>query len=73
MMTEAQPDYLAYLLRLWRVNATVGAWRASLEDPHTGEQHAFASLEALSDFLQAQMGLPPAGAPTGDEQSEKEV
>jgi hypothetical protein len=57
MTTEAQPDYLAYLLRLWRVNAAANTWRASLEEPHTGEQRAFASLEALFDFLRAHTGL----------------
>jgi len=33
-----QPDYVSYLLRLWRVH--VGGeetWRASLEDPHMGQ------------------------------------
>jgi hypothetical protein len=47
------------MLRLWRVDDQEGAvdaekpaWRASLEDPHTGERMGFARLEALFDFLQ---------------------
>jgi hypothetical protein len=64
MTNEAQPDYLAYLLRLWRVNAAAGAWRASLEDPHTGEQHVFAGLEALFSFLEEETGGCGRGAPS---------
>ena len=46
--------YLAYMLRLWQVGEAEGAvWRASLEDSHSGELHAFASLEALVAFLAA--------------------
>jgi hypothetical protein len=52
MMTE-QPGYLAYLLRLWRVNDDgKPVWRASLESPHTGERHGFANLEMLFAFLE---------------------
>jgi hypothetical protein len=63
-MTKQQPDYLAYLLRLWQVNGGNGpadscdqkpVWRASLEDPSTRERIGFAGLEALFDFLQAQI------------------
>jgi hypothetical protein len=52
-MTAEQPGYLAYLLRLWRVNTDEGpVWRASLENPHTGERHGFANLELLFAFLE---------------------
>jgi hypothetical protein len=52
MMTE-QPGYLAYLLRLWRVNDDgKPVWRASLESPHTGERRGFANLELLFAFLE---------------------
>ena len=45
--------YRAFLLRLWRVGQGEGAvWRTSLEDPHSGEVRAFASLEALMAFLE---------------------
>ena len=63
-MTKGRPDYLSYLLRLRRVSGQRGSrtgakravWRASLEDPHTGELHNFASLEEVFDFLRVQMG-----------------
>lgn len=55
------PDYLSYLLRLWRVSDDEEpAWRASLKSSHTGQQVGFGSLDALFDFLQEQAGLPPA-------------
>ncbi len=41
--------YRAYLLRLWQVRGT--HWRASIEDPHTGERRMFASVELLAAFL----------------------
>jgi len=50
--TEQRRDYLSYLLRLWQESAGEGIWRASLEDPHTGERTGFASLEDLFAFLQ---------------------
>jgi hypothetical protein len=45
-------EYLSFLLRLWRVKQNdENGWRASLENPHTGEVRGFASLEALWNFL----------------------
>jgi len=46
-------DYRAYLLRFWREGAE-SPWRASLENPHTGEQRGFANLEQLFAYLQEQ-------------------
>jgi hypothetical protein len=50
-----QRAYVAYLLRLWRVVSDDGAhspvWRASVEDPHTGQRRGFADLDRLYDFL----------------------
>ena len=47
-----QPGYLAYMLRMWRVDTGRGhVWHASLESPHTGERVGFGSLEALFAFL----------------------
>jgi hypothetical protein len=46
---SARLGYRAYLLRLWRETDT--RWRASLEDPHTSERRAFATLEQLLEFL----------------------
>jgi hypothetical protein len=63
-VSRAQPDYLSYLLRLWRVSEDQGVqggdaanWRASLESPHSGERVGFAGLEELFDFLLQQTGL----------------
>ncbi|MFQ5399783.1 MAG: hypothetical protein ACE5E7_09320 [Anaerolineae bacterium] len=46
-------DYQAFLLRLWRDDEQQ-PWRASLEDPHTGEQCGFANLEQLFAYLKEQ-------------------
>jgi hypothetical protein len=56
-MDKEQPEYLSYLLRLWRVNGegrTV--WRASLENPHTGERRGFAHLADLFTYLEKETG-----------------
>lgn len=67
--TRNQPDYLAYLVRLWRVSAGgTATWRASVECPHTGEQIGFAGVQDLFDFLSGQTGRArciPAGVPPG--------
>jgi hypothetical protein len=60
--------YLAYMLRLWQVqDDEAPCWRASLEDPHTGERRVFANLEALSTHLRAEMdaAVAPVPGPTG--------
>ena len=46
-------NYVAYMLRLWQVGSRSGksVWRASLENPHTGERQAFGDVEALVAFL----------------------
>lgn len=47
--------YLAYLLRLWQVEENgLHVWRASLEDPDTGERRGFASLNLLAHYLREQ-------------------
>lgn len=45
--------YQSFLIRLWQ-DSEGGAWRGSLENPHTGELRAFARLEDLLNFVQAQ-------------------
>jgi hypothetical protein len=65
-MAQEQPDYLSYLLRLWRESggeksqcgAAGAVWRASLETP-SGESHGFASLDDLFGFLRRQIGAQP--------------
>ncbi len=63
-----QPPYHSYLLRLWQVGTedTPGqVWRASLENPHTGEVLNFTSLGRLFEFLvdQCSSEPPPEGQP----------
>jgi hypothetical protein len=56
-MDKQQPDYLSYLLRLWRVSGEEKAvWRASLESPHTGERRGFANSTDLFIFLERELG-----------------
>ena len=53
--------YLAFLVRLWGVHPNGElVWRASAENAHTGEQHAFADMESLFDFLRAAVEKEPA-------------
>lgn len=55
-MVARERRYLSFLLRLWCIRQNDCAiWRASLEDPHTGETRGFASLEALMEFLMEQI------------------
>jgi hypothetical protein len=59
-MTAEQPGYLAYMLRMWRVDTEEGTvWRASVESPHTGERHGFANLELLFAFLEEKTEIQP--------------
>jgi len=51
-MTTDLRHYLAYMLRLWQTGSEEEpTWRASLESPHTGKRHSFASLDLLFAFL----------------------
>lgn len=56
----ATSNYHAYLLRVWREN-DAEPWRATLENPHTGERLAFAGADRLLAYLSGQ--LPPAAPP----------
>jgi hypothetical protein len=70
-MSNRPQSYQSYLLRLWRTATTGDAtWRASLENPQTGERHGFASLDAMVTFLRLQIGLAPD---RGDEEVEEAV
>ncbi|MEJ2736834.1 MAG: hypothetical protein P8189_25265 [Anaerolineae bacterium] len=55
-MSKEQPDYISYLLRVWRSNGDATTWRASLQNPHTGERIGFASINELCAFLRQQIG-----------------
>ena len=63
-------NYLSYLLRLWREKGgeTI-RWRASLQDPHSGERVGFACLEELFGYLRQETGdlLERDGETLGDE------
>ncbi len=51
---QSEPkSYISFLLRLYRVQSGEGwTWRASLEDPLSGERHAFPDLQTLFAFLE---------------------
>jgi hypothetical protein len=51
-MTNRQQRYLAYMLRLWQIGEDRMAWRASLEDAHSGARQGFGSLTALFATLE---------------------
>ncbi len=49
--------YASYMLRLWQVRIENGSeWTASMQSTATGELRAFASVDALVQFLQAEYG-----------------
>jgi hypothetical protein len=52
--------YRTFLLTLWEERSqdrdSPQVWRFRLEDPRTGQQRGFASLEALVDALKQEMG-----------------
>jgi hypothetical protein len=73
--------YYSYLLRIWQTGEGPGCtWCASLEQPGTGRQVGFATLDHLFAFLKEQTspradqagagGMEQAGAGSGDEPSE---
>ena len=68
-MNGERPRYVAYMLRLWKVGGDdEPTWRASLENPHTGELHVFGHLQALFAFLNETMErLPDTSTPSGSE------
>jgi len=56
-MSQVQPRYLSYLIRMWQVKGKRGwQWRAYVESPGSGERQAFPSLDHLIAFLRAQTG-----------------
>jgi len=68
-MTDQQPRYMAYLIRLWEADANgEPVWRASAQSPHTGERHAFADLQRLFAFLEERTGRDAQGEGAGSAQ-----
>jgi hypothetical protein len=63
-MSKEQPDYLSYLLRLWREieedeisgRDKNAVWHASLESSLTGKRRGFCSLDDLFVFLLQETG-----------------
>jgi len=53
------PRYRTYLMRYWEERSQAPmlprVWRFSLEDPHTGQRHGFASLEKMIAFLRLEL------------------
>ena len=46
--------YVAIMLRLWSLGeAETLLWRASLEDPHTGQVMAFSGFDEMVAYLRA--------------------
>ena len=69
-MNREQGSYLSYVLRLWKTKSEhEGIWRASLQDPHTGERKGFANLKDLFTFLEQETGhrAGDKAAPKADE------
>ena len=55
-MVQEEIGYRSFLLRMWCVKQDHElTWRASLENPRTGQQHFFSTQDALDEFLH-QMG-----------------
>ena len=55
MRSEAS-GYFSYLVRLWNAGSDdAPVWRASLEEPHTGERHSFPDVKSLCMFLKEQV------------------
>ena len=65
---DRSPTYLSYMLRLWQAGSRDGksVWRASLENPHTGERQAFGDVETLVAFLAEKTSLPARSGNTLD-------
>ncbi len=51
--------YQVYVLRLWQEQAAsaehLAEWRFVLEEPKTGQRRGFASLDALTAFLEIEL------------------
>jgi hypothetical protein len=61
-MADETIGYHSYLLRLWRAReGERDVWRASLQDPQSGERISFATAEALFAYLQEQLERTPNG------------
>jgi len=65
-MSEQEPRYISYLVRLWQIRSSgMLVWRASLESPQASERVGFANLEALFSYLRQQVSADSDGGGTG--------
>ena len=56
-MDSREDRYYSYMLRLWLAYSSDEAgWRASLEDPRTGERTGFATMRELFGYLSERTG-----------------
>jgi hypothetical protein len=54
-MPTASLPQLVYVVRLWQSDATdQKTWRASVQNPGSGERHIFADLEEFFAFVEEQ-------------------
>jgi len=52
-MVELSANYHSFLIRLWKIKQEdTFVWRASLENPQTGEVLGFEDLQALLKYLE---------------------
>lgn len=56
-MTTSRDTYHAMMLRLWR-DEHADQWRASIQDPHTGEKRRFTSIEQFCAYLHRKLAPP---------------
>jgi hypothetical protein len=57
-MSEKEPGYVSYLLRLWQAwRGGALIWHASLESPTTGERRGFASMADLFACLEQETAM----------------
>jgi hypothetical protein len=62
-MKNHSHTYLSYLLRLYPIqDGDTVVWRASLENPLTGERLGFPNLTALMEFLESCAEVPPSNS-----------
>lgn len=54
--SPASTNYRSYLLRLVRAREGDGGWRIHLQEARSGQAHSFKDLQALIDFLYAELG-----------------
>jgi len=57
-MPTASLPQLVYVVRLWQSDSTdQPTWRASVQQPGSGERHIFANLEDFFAFVEEQTRL----------------